>query len=99
MLWIGNGANLWLAAWLWPISCLCLRSWLDRLVGVSKAFRGDRVPDGANAVTGRLEDGCQALRALPLEEEPDGGSVAPAVPEGGDHLWVAALHPGGHLVG
>lgn len=67
--------------------------------GVSEAFGGDFVADGANGVTRRFDDGSQALRALPLEAEPDGGGVAPTVPEGGDHLPVGAPHSGGHLVG
>lgn len=50
-------------------------------------------------MTRRFHDDSQTLWPLPLEEEPDGGSVAPAVPEGRDQLGLCALHPRGHLVG
>lgn len=50
-------------------------------------------------MTRRLDHGSQTPWPLPLEEEPDGGSVAPVVPEGGDQLGLGALHPRGHLVG
>lgn len=50
-------------------------------------------------MTRRLHDGSQTPWPLPLEEESDGGSVAPAVPEGGDQLGLGTLHPRGHLIG
>lgn len=51
-------------------------------------------------MTWRFKYGCQSLRPRPLEEEPQRGSVTPAVSEGGDKLRQSALlHSGGHLVG
>lgn len=50
-------------------------------------------------MTGRFKDGSQPLGPRPLQDETDGGGVAPIFPEGRDQLGLGAQHPGGHLVG